>query len=40
MPLFIGYAFRPDFTQHLIGDPVRDLSPDIDDLIVTLAVGN
>ena len=38
MPLFVREALGAEITQHFISDPVRYFGPDIDHLVVTLAV--
>ena len=38
--LLIGYFLGAEVAQHFVGDPVGDLGPDIDDFVVTLAVGD
>ena len=43
-PLFAGLVvdqlFRADLRHHLFGDLLRHLRPDVDDLVVALAVGD
>ena len=36
----IGHFFRTQVAQHLIGDAIRHLSPDVDHFVVTFPVGD
>src|SRR5439155_21635695 len=40
MTLVIGDLFSTQITQHFVRDAVRHFRPDIDDFVVTLAVGD
>ena len=40
LPLRVGHLVGAELAQHLVGDAVGDLGPDVDDLVVALAVGD